>query len=895
MLAAHYKDIVHKHNSVSVADTQPEISHVLRKNNREYQSIGDYFLTGEIEWTQGWIFSLSVSWTQLASGLEKVLTVIEGKNIALKVVQNYEIARMILNGQHGYDHLGKVMLLYPGNGVDLTKFAQLLAGEMKHFRGPRIVTDYQLSGVLHVRYGAGVPVVKRDEYDINQDYIYDINGQLVKDQFNIPFLMPKGILWPFDNIFSYIPQKLTTTFKDKYKSISILKEDAKGNVTKALSLRGMKLGWCVIKEGKIGMSVDSYGRDMTDRIEWQYTLHKKLQEKLPIPKVFDKFYINENAYIVLQYLSGTDLDKIITSHFENNSWYSLDLTIKNELINYGITIASLIETMHRIGFIHRDITPANFLIDRNKQVWMVDLELSYFLDVKNIMPPFRLGTIGFISEEQQMSRLPSSEQDVYGLGGTFITILTGILPIKFCLNDPAILASQLEFLIGEKSISEILTKSVSRDPFQRPTVTEMKEALIRLKNALPLKTADSNHARYQTEPLHDFISAAIRGLCDPALLTKENLWHSRRDSSRSDNDYYQAEAFEIYPYFREGISGILYVLSRAKKLGFSISSCHDPIQSGIEYLSSYLADNLETLSSGFYRGTAGISIALCECIDNGLITVSNDLREGIYLLLSSNSVAGNGLIKGNAGRGMALLRARHLLDDSIFHEKLSETLESILVMQEQDGSWITLKRSGERVKSASLGHGVSGILLFLLAYLKINDTDTRVRNSVQLGMEWLLSQRIGRKRSLFWPFRGKSNIAGNDLLNGTLGIVLLLVKAYEVFRDENYKDKTRSLLARNSAEWNARDTTHETGLVGLGEVLIEARDILELPEINEDIIKISSFLTHHYREDNAGQIYWLADPVLTPTASLLTGNSGLLHFLLRQYSSRSLSHPFLIN
>ncbi|NES21125.1 MAG: AAA family ATPase [Symploca sp. SIO3E6] len=109
-----------------------------------------------------------------------------------------------------------------------------------------------------------------------------------------------------------------------------------------------------------------------------------------------------------------------------------------------LTIAiQLAEALHYLGqqrIIHKDIKPANILINpETGQVQLIDFSISSLLpkEQQQLLNPKGLeGTLAYISPEQtgRMNRGIDYRTDFYSLGVTFYKLLTGILP--FNSNEP---------------------------------------------------------------------------------------------------------------------------------------------------------------------------------------------------------------------------------------------------------------------------------------------------------------------------------------------------------------------------------------------------------------------------------------------------------------------------
>jgi hypothetical protein len=95
--------------------------------------------------------------------------------------------------------------------------------------------------------------------------------------------------------------------------------------------------------------------------------------------------------------------------------------------NVGRQAALALEHAHRMGVVHRDVKPANLLLDPRGQVWVTDFGLAQIGgDVALTVTGELVGTLRYASPEQALARpgLVDHRTDVYALGATLYELLT---------------------------------------------------------------------------------------------------------------------------------------------------------------------------------------------------------------------------------------------------------------------------------------------------------------------------------------------------------------------------------------------------------------------------------------------------------------------------------------
>ncbi|WP_414625076.1 AAA family ATPase [Calothrix sp. CCY 0018] len=119
---------------------------------------------------------------------------------------------------------------------------------------------------------------------------------------------------------------------------------------------------------------------------------------------------------------------------------ALQIISLDTFLSIATEIAKILDSLHRHRLIHKDIKPANILIQPDtKQVKLIDFSIASLLpretqQLKN--PNILEGTLAYISPEQtgRMNRGIDYRTDFYSLGITFYELLTGKLP--FSGEDP---------------------------------------------------------------------------------------------------------------------------------------------------------------------------------------------------------------------------------------------------------------------------------------------------------------------------------------------------------------------------------------------------------------------------------------------------------------------------
>src|ERR1700692_832717 len=133
--------------------------------------------------------------------------------------------------------------------------------------------------------------------------------------------------------------------------------------------------------------------------------------------------------LVLEDTCSEPLDRLLGTPMEVRSFRRL-----------AIAVAAALTQVHRRGLVHKDIKPANILVNRTTgEVKLTGFGLASRLprERQAPAPPESIaGTLAYMAPEQtgRMNRSIDSRSDLYSLGITFYQMLTGSLP--FTAADP---------------------------------------------------------------------------------------------------------------------------------------------------------------------------------------------------------------------------------------------------------------------------------------------------------------------------------------------------------------------------------------------------------------------------------------------------------------------------
>lgn len=146
-----------------------------------------------------------------------------------------------------------------------------------------------------------------------------------------------------------------------------------------------------------------------------------------VVRAYDVDNEGDTHYLVMEYVKGQDIQNIV------NEQGGLSYVKAAEYIAQA---ARGLAYSHGEGLVHRDVKPANLLIDEEGVVKILDLGLALFSQDENASLTVLhnenvLGTADYLAPEQAInSHEVDGRADIYGLGCTFYFTLTGHAPFR---------------------------------------------------------------------------------------------------------------------------------------------------------------------------------------------------------------------------------------------------------------------------------------------------------------------------------------------------------------------------------------------------------------------------------------------------------------------------------
>ncbi len=157
-------------------------------------------------------------------------------------------------------------------------------------------------------------------------------------------------------------------------------------------------------------------------------------KKLDHPSITRVYDIAENddiAYIVMEYIEGESLQKIINEYGPQP---------ESTVVEWAKQVTAVLSYLskHNPPIIHRDIKPHNIRLKPDGNIVLMDFTIAREYVPGLLKDEMCLGTKGFAAPEQFGSAQTDCRTDIYGLGVTIFALITGENPTKYNSGLPDI-------------------------------------------------------------------------------------------------------------------------------------------------------------------------------------------------------------------------------------------------------------------------------------------------------------------------------------------------------------------------------------------------------------------------------------------------------------------------
>jgi serine/threonine-protein kinase len=219
-----------------------------------------------------------------------------------------------------------------------------------------------------------------------------------------------------------------------------------------------------------------------------------------IVRVFYYFEENNTAYMVMEYLHGQTLGKLLTTRGGKLP--------EDEALFYIQKVGQALEVLHQTQCLHRDIKPENIMVTKKGRVVLIDFGAARDFTSKNTARFTMMLTPGYAPLEQYGQSLKyGAFTDIYALGATLYHLLTGQIPLSAVERAAGVELKTAREVNPQISphVSEAVMKAMAMSVGERlQSVKEFLDLLFLETSNLPLNSNRQNFYRSFRDPWSAF-------------------------------------------------------------------------------------------------------------------------------------------------------------------------------------------------------------------------------------------------------------------------------------------------------------------------------------------------------------------------------------------------------
>jgi eukaryotic-like serine/threonine-protein kinase len=210
--------------------------------------------------------------------------------------------------------------------------------------------------------------------------------------------------------------------------------------------------------------------------EERSVLHARMQQearaaariKHPgVVTVFDVLQEGDSPWIVMELIDGHSLEDILLTE---------GTLLPRDAARFGAAILAALDKAHQLGILHRDVKPANVLLERSGRIVLTDFGIALLDNSPGLTRTGDIvGSPDYLAPERATGHRPGPPSDLWSLGATLYAAVEGQSPFRRSST-----LSTLQSVISDPlpeprhagSLTPVIEALLRKDPEARPTARQ---------------------------------------------------------------------------------------------------------------------------------------------------------------------------------------------------------------------------------------------------------------------------------------------------------------------------------------------------------------------------------------------------------------------------------------
>ena len=196
----------------------------------------------------------------------------------------------------------------------------------------------------------------------------------------------------------------------------------------------------------------------------------RLAASLDHPSVVPIYEAGEwegQLYLAMRYVEGSDLRTVVEREGKLTPEFTVGVLAQ---------VADALDGAHRRGLVHRDVKPANILLDEDGHAYLTDFGITKQLEGDTTDGERLVGTLDYLAPEQIRGEEVDGRADCYALGCVLYECLAGTPPFRRATEAETLWAHMQEEALPlpeNTALDEVIHQALAKERENRPgTCTE---------------------------------------------------------------------------------------------------------------------------------------------------------------------------------------------------------------------------------------------------------------------------------------------------------------------------------------------------------------------------------------------------------------------------------------